>query len=365
MKHSHHKVNDSGENTGMHRRGWSRSFPLFLAALVVVCALFLWVNRGTTSHLLDPALLWGKLGKPLIRSLCFISLGLLVGQLIEGLGWTAKLGVLVWPLIRRARLPKEAGTAFTAAFASGIAANTLLYTSWQEGKLDRKQLILAHILNGSLPAYLLHLPTTFFIVYGLLGKAALLYFAITFIAALLRCVATVLASRLMAGTTQEQATEQVVRKKVWKDTLKDTWRKFIVRLRRLLIIITPVYIVVFLLAQGGFFTWLSHHMVGWVSSKVIPVEAMSIIVFSMMSEFTGGFAAAGGLLGSGALSVKMVVIALLVGNVLATPVRALRHQLPHYLGIYSVRMGITLLTISQLTRATSVLLLTAIFVVGF
>jgi len=39
------------------------------------------------------------LGLPIIRTTAFISLGLLVGQLIESLGWTTRLGRLVWPAI--------------------------------------------------------------------------------------------------------------------------------------------------------------------------------------------------------------------------------------------------------------------------
>jgi hypothetical protein len=106
-------------------------------------------------------------------------------------------------------------------------------------------------------------------------------------------------------------------------------------------------------------------MAGWVSSTVMPLEAMSVVVFSVMAEFTGGFAAAGALLESGALSMKMVVVALLIGNVIATPVRALRHQLPHYLGIYSLSMGVTLLVISQCVRVMAVLLVTSAFVLWF
>ncbi|CAO0822146.1 hypothetical protein DFAR_2850002 [Desulfarculales bacterium] len=37
-----------------------------------------------------------------------------------------------------------------------MAANTLLFL-WQEGKLTKRQLMLANLLNASLPAYFLHL----------------------------------------------------------------------------------------------------------------------------------------------------------------------------------------------------------------
>ena len=47
------------------------------------------------------------------------------------------------------------------------------------------------------------------------------------------------------------------------------------------------------------------------------------------------------------------VLALLAGNVLAFPLRALRHQLPHYVGIYEPRTGVQILVLGQLLRVAS------------
>ena len=317
------------------------------------------------SHLSDLNLWWKKLARPLLRTLLFISVGLLIGQLIEGLGLTAKLGVLARPLTARANLPAEAGAAFTAAFASGVAANTLLFTAWQEGRLDRRQLIVANLLNASLPAYLLHLPTTFFIVYALLGKAALIYFGLTFVAALIRCLGVTLAGRMILPAAQSSHTTPEQKSKGWAAAFRDTWPKFLTRLKRLLIIILPVYVAVFLLLQWGFFTWLGQALAGIVSSAILPLEAMSVIVFSIMAEFTSGFAAAAAFLEAGSLTIKQVVIALLIGNVIATPVRVLRHQLPHYMGIYSPAMGIKLVAIGQSVRILSVVAVTLLFILIF
>jgi hypothetical protein len=58
---------------------------------------------------------------------------------------------------------------------------------------------------------------------------------------------------------------------------------------------------------------------------------------------------------AGILNVKQTVLALLIGNVLAFPIRALRHQLPHYMGIYSPRLGAELLLLGQLLRVISII----------
>jgi hypothetical protein len=66
---------------------------------------------------------------------------------------------------------------------------------------------------------------------------------------------------------------------------------------------------------------------------------------------------------AGILNVNQTVLALLAGNVLAFPVRALRHQLPHYMGIYSPRMGAELLILGQLLRVISIMVVGALYYV--
>lgn len=351
-----------GRRHGAGRKnGGGKGLWMALGVLVLAGALYLILTPALPPGLGRPGLWWDKLILPLVKTLVFIAAGLLLGQVIEGLGWTARLGLVVWPLVRQARLPQEAGAAFSAAFASGVVANTLLYTAWQEGRLNKRQLVLANLLNASLPAFFLHLPTTFFVVYALLSQVALIYFGLTLLAALLRCLGVVVLSRLILPPCPPLAGQSTAGAKPWREVWRETWPKFLGRLKRLLVIILPVYLAIFVLAQGGFFTWLGQTLAGWVSSRVLPAEAVSVVVFAVVAEFTSGFAAAGALLQAGSLGIKEVVIALLIGNVVATPVRALRHQLPHYMGIYSPGLGTQLLVMGQGARVLSVVLVTLLF----
>ena len=83
------------------------------------------------------------------------------------------------------------------------------------------------------------------------------------------------------------------------------------------------------------------------------MKAASVVMFSVAAEFTSGMAAAGAFLQAGALTVPQVVIALVLGNIVATPVRALRHQLAANVGIFSPKMGIELLVLGQGLRLLS------------
>ena len=306
-----------GRKSGRKRRGLTAAIWAIVIAMVIGWLVYLIWAGGGLSILLEPDRLWARLGRPLLRTLIFISLGLLAGQLIEGLGWTTRLGRLVWPLINWARLPGAAGASFTSAFLSGILANTLLFTSFKEGRLNKRALVLTNLLNTTMPAYVLHMPTTMLVIISLTGRAGLTYVILTFIAMMLRFFVVVAVSRLIMPACPTCTYEAEEKKRPWKEVWIDTWPKFGTRIKRMVLIVTPVYLLVVLSAESGFFDWLRLVLTGWVSSAVVSVEAMGLIVFSVVAEFTSGFAAAGALLQSGALPLKQVVIALMIGNVAA------------------------------------------------
>ena len=144
-----------------------KSNPLFISltisGLILLSGVFL-VQDLDIRHILA-RLLW-----PLARLMLFITIGLFIGQLIEASGWTQTLAALARPLFRFGRLGDHCGAAFTAAFFSGVTANAMLLNFFEDGKVTRKQLFLSNFIN-QLPAFFLHLPTTFFIVIPLTGWA--------------------------------------------------------------------------------------------------------------------------------------------------------------------------------------------------
>lgn len=217
-----------------------------------------------------------------------------------------------------------------------------------------------------MPAFFLHLPTTFFIVIPLTGWAGGLYFLITFLAVLLRTVLFLLYGRLMLPSPAIEdpgAAENTPASK--KKTLNDIWNRVKSRLPRriakITVYVVPIYTLVFVLNSMGLFVWLREALAGYVVTSFMPMESLSVIILSFAAEFTSGFAAAGALLEAGVLTIKQTVVALLIGNILAFPVRALRHQLPRYIGIFSPKMGTQLLLMGQGFRVISIIVVGLIY----
>jgi len=83
------------------------------------------------------------------------------------------------------------------------------------------------------------------------------------------------------------------------------------------------------------------------------------------SSDLAGLATAGALLDAGTLPVRDVVMALLVGNILSTPMRAFRHQFPYYAGIFSPSLAGRLIVYNQLLRVGSLVLVGAVYYFSF
>lgn len=326
----------------------------FFISAVILSVGFLLIEDLSADRMIS-RLLW-----PLTRLMLFISIGLMAGQIIEATGWTNTLAVLARPLFRFSRLGNQCSAAFTAAFFSGVSANAMLLDFYKEGKISRHQLFVSNFMN-QLPAFFLHLPTTFFIVIPLTGWAGALYFLLTFMAVMLRTIGLAFYGRFRLSKdpvflderkSKNAAHSSQKNHSIWQGVRQ----KFPGRIKKIAVYVVPVYILIFILNDMGLFKITRQWLADTVVTAFIPIEALSVVILSFTAEFTSGFAAAGALLEAGILTVKQTTIALLIGNVIAFPIRALRHQLPRYIGIFSPKMGVQLLALGQSLRITSIIL---------
>lgn len=350
--------------------GWAKGRKLLgsLGLTALILALGLVLVDG-----IDLRRIMVGLIRPLIRLMLLITLGLFVGQVIETTGWTRRMAILAAPLFRFGRLGNRCSATFTAAFISGAAANAMLLDFHKEGKIRRRQLFLTNLMN-QFPAYFLHLPTTFFIVIPLTGWAGGLYFLLTFIAVVLRCILLLVYGHLRlpapgeaihAGgpaADQNRQTQPGVTLTKIRESIESRLPK---RIMGVAIYVIPIYTLVFVINAAGFFALARQWMAGFVVTTIMPVESLSVVVFSFAAEFTSGFAAAGALLEAGVLTTKQTVLALLIGNIVAFPIRALRHQLPRYMGIFAPKMGLQLLLLGQGFRVTSLVFVGVFYYLWF
>jgi hypothetical protein len=348
------------------KRSKPRLRAIIISLLVSAAALVIgyYTIEGIHFHSLLKRLFW-----PLLRLLFFIGIGLVIGQIIEATGWTRFLAAVAMPAFRFGHLGHHCSAVFTTAFFSGVTANAMLMEFYREGAISRKQLFLSNLLN-QFPAYFLHLPTTFFIVIPLTGRAGALYFLLTFSAALLRSIILLIYGHLKLDEpvdTQAERQERSIsnpRRKI-SGIWEGITHRLPVRLTNIAIYVIPIYIAVYILNAIGLFETVRSGLARFTSVSILPLESLSLVIISFAAEFTSGFAAAGALMQAGVLTTKQTVLALLIGNIVAFPIRAIRHQLPHYMGIYEPKTGLQLLLIGQSVRVASLILIGIVYAIMF
>jgi hypothetical protein len=322
--------------------------------ILLACAVLALVPAlAGSGHAGAAAAVWGRLLWPLLRTIGLVTLGVFLGQLVQSLGLTVRLAALVRPLLRWGRFSTEARASFAMAFASGAAAHSMLADSHREGRIGRTELVLSALMNGQ-PSYLVHLPSTVAILLPLTGVAGLTYLGLTFTAAVLRTLLLLAWARLtLRNGAHAPAAPREELPRIEPRRLLQT---LVRRLRRILLVVIPVYAGILSVEALGFFDWIREAIATRFLPLVLPVEAIGVVMLSLMAEFTSAAAAAGALLDSGVLTTRHTIVALLVGTILATPLRSLRHQIPVYTGIFSPRLGFLLVALSQTLRAGSVAL---------
>jgi hypothetical protein len=304
-------------------------------------------------------ILWQGLGWPLLRLVFFISLGLMIGNLIESLNWTHGVARMASPLVRIAHLSDITGASFSMAFFSAVTANSMLSEAYEQEKITKQELIFANLFN-SLPTYFLHLPTLFFLAVPLIKGVAFVYVGLTLFAAFLRTVCILFVGRIVLPAHKEHCVTcrlEDNRVSSLSQAFYKAWLRFQKRIKRIVMITVPIYAAVFILNRFGMFAlleeWLARHvkLLAWLHP-----ESLGVVALQLTAEISAGLAAAGALLDNGSLEARQVVLALLVGNVLSSPMRAVRHQFPFYAGVFQPRLAAELIVYNQLFRTGSIIL---------
>ncbi len=305
---------------------------------------------------MDTELLFSRLFLPLLRLLLVMSFGLLLANLVEALHWTRFVAKLASPLVRLGHLRDVAGASFSLAFFSPASANTLLAEAYERREMSRRELVLANLFNST-PTFLVHLPTLFSLVFAFLGTRAFLYIGLTFIAAFARTLCTIVAGRLLLPPLPPSCVDCLLpepQARDWRSVARTTLRRFRKRLVKLLTFTIPIYCLFFAAQQAGWFTAAERFLAEHAGAlSFLNPESIGIVALHLVAESGAALSAAASLAHSGALTTPEIILALLVGNILSSPMRAVRHQFPSYAGFFAPSLALFLVISNQAFRVLS------------
>ena len=307
-------------------------------------------------------IIWTGLIKPLARLLVTMSVGILIANTLEALSWERVMARIAAPLVRLARMGEAAGASFVMSFFSVHSASNLLTSAYAEKRIGKKELVLSNLFN-SMPAYLVHLPSVAAVAIAFMGRWGVLYITLGFSAALLRTLGTAVAGHFILPPRRcDDGCMPEYRKKTAYEMLQKILGTFRKRLLKVLKFTIPIYVIFFCIQYLGWFAAIQRFMAEHVSTlSFLKPEAMGIVALSLATETSASMSAGAALLNSGALSGADIVIAMLVGNILSSPVRAFRHQLPIYAGYFPAGVATLLVICNQLVRTASLIIVLILY----
>lgn len=289
-------------------------------------------------------------------------IGVVAAEFLVEAGWIHKIGFIVSPMTRFAHLREECSISFITAFGSPAASNSMLKKLYDDGLVDRKEVIVASLIN-SFPSIIMHWRTLLPVFIPILGMAGIIYLGILTAVGLLRTFVTLLIGHFLLGEKQYIPNNIVHQRASFLNAFRISIKKSKKTIFRIITTTIPVTILVFALIDAGLFDILAVFLKEHAVFVPVPGEALPIIA----AQFTANIAAytiAGNLLSAGILSTKEIVLSLLVGKILSSIV-SIRILIPYYVGIFGSKLGTQIMVYSAILREGILVVATVILALSW
>ncbi len=291
----------------------------------------------------------------------YLSLGVLIGVLLEVTGCMRGLSRIARPILAMGHFPAECAAAFVAAFGSAKTAHSMLASAYRGAEINRRELVLGAVAN-SLPTTLMHLKFFAPLMISALGTVGLAYVSFVVALAVAVFLVAVIASRFVVEAQDFEFVNiepKAGRKQKETSFGKMLWSRWWRMSVRVLSVAIPVYTTITWIEVSGGFEWMASALPNSVAS-IFPVESMGIIV-AQLSRTSAAVSATKGLLEAGTLTASQAFFTLLAGYCLALPIKVIRRNLPSALSIFPEATGFWIIGITQGVR----LLITVSLVGGY
>ncbi|BBO91304.1 hypothetical protein [Desulfosarcina ovata] len=284
------------------------------------------------------------------------AVGVIVAEFLVALGWIHRIAWITRPLTAFGHLKQECGASFITAFLSPAAGNGMLVRYHEAGRIGSRELLIAAIVN-TFPGIVMHWRTMLPMAIPLIGGWGLVYYGFLVLVGFIKTMLALLMGRFLLepgdpAVSEIQSEKGDARALSWQlvaDSAAKS-RKIVIRMIRTSV---PVTVVMFLLIHAGALDRLNRWLALMTTWMPLSPDALSIVATRLGSNM-GAFTVAGNLLYAGRITGRDVVLALLIGNLMASGIN-LRYLVPYYFGIFGSGVGVRVLTISTGLRVVIML----------
>jgi len=296
----------------------------------------------------------------LSKSLPPIVLGLILAEVIVALNAVNKIASLSRPLTRFGHLSDRSGATFMMAFFSAASANSMLASYYNDGDIEKRELLLASLVN-SFPATTMHWRSLLPVLVPLLGVTGIIYFCLLMLVGLIKTTIVILVGRLLLETkVYHPVIDETFERPSLKEALTIGIKASKNNVKKVVKMTSITMFLVAVLINLGAFDMLTSHLALLTNYLPLPAAGLGIIA-AQFAGYIPAYTIAGGLMATGELTGKEVVVTLLVGNVITSVTRAIRWFVPSHVGIFGPRIGTELVFLS--TGLRNVIMLFVAFAV--
>lgn len=287
----------------------------------------------------------------MLRIVPVFAVAVYAANLAGRMGWLSGLAWLAGPVMRLGRLSPDCGPGFVTSIVSPTAGHALLADLRVAGKLNRRELTVAAVVNN-LPGEIATGKSVLPLAVPVLGFFGAAYYGALLMASALKALLMLLAGRLIlprrahTGVTAAPAAGVSFRAAA-RSSLKPSLKT----IAKVLKTMVPVAYIVYFLVESGFFDKAAGPLA--FMTDYIPLNpAVLPVVAARLISPPGAYTVAGGLYAAGAATGWELVLGLFAGAFAATAT-SLRYTVPYYFGIFGAADGTFIIAASMASRVAA------------
>ena len=291
--------------------------------------------------------------KFLLRIMPVFAAGVFAAHLIENMGRLDGLSRLAGPIMRLGRLSNGCGAGFVTSIISPTAGHAMLADLRREGKLGRRELIVAAIVNN-LPGEIATGKSVLPLAVPVLGFFGFVYYGFLLLACTLKALIMLLAGRFfLAPLVISPEYSEIKKRQNWnfgvaaRASIKPSF-KSVFKVSKTMV---PAAYIVYGLITIGFFDNASGPLSFMTDYLPLNLTVLPVVAARLISP-AAAYIVAGGIFAAGTASGPQLIFALFAGAFAATAT-SLRYLIPYYCGIFGGRDGGAIIVVSLIARVIS------------
>ena len=295
---------------------------------------------------------WVRKGTDFFELFLLITCSTLIALSLEISGVLGLIALVLWPLLRFARLSEHSALAFMSSVRNGSVGNGILMSAKDGGAIDKRELWCSVLIVSAI-ATLGHMPSYILAIGAVCGHEALLAVASVRIGAVMAQILVILlVARLLVRGTQASSYQRP-KLEFYEGSLKHFFKKlfskFTKTFKRMALYLTPAYFLVALAEFNGLFDQAFDYLTSKFDLSFLPAQA-SVILPAQFGSIHSALGMVRSFLEEGSLNPKQAVIILLVGTILTAPIRTIKRIMPTYVALLGPQGGLILGILAQVLR---------------